>query len=283
MKNFSIFTAGLIVLALAFSCQSETKQPEAQPPVDTPAAADTTAVAVPDFYQTAGDSLVIPTFEVAVWASPKAAADLKKRKETVIVSAFFWADPIDPKKKEMGEDGEVFVLKKDVELSGANLTARFEGLKFDKNLLKQMDGTDIHLLINVFSGRKSTDDNLLACGLVDAMASNFRNHRYVVACPLITGDTDGNALPTVPFALPDDGSQPNGPLPIVVDCSEKGEISFAGTPVATVDELKPLLKEALLALRKQGSKTTPEIQTAGCLMGMQGAIRDMYEELKSEK
>lgn len=245
--------------------------------------ADTSCADVSALYQTVGDSLVLPTFEVEVGLSPKAMADLKKRKETIIVAAYFHAYPNDPKEKAKGMDGEIAVLNKNIELSGDDRIARFEGLKFHKDLLKQMEDQDVQLLINVYSGRKSTGDNLLACGLVDAKASQFRNHRYLVACPLIT-ESAGTSIPsTIPFALPDEGTMPTNALPIVVDCSERGELSFAGNPVATVEELRPLLREALLAWRGQGYKTVPDIQTSGCLMGMQGAVRDVYEAVKAEQ
>ncbi|MBI1224370.1 MAG: hypothetical protein GC192_03955 [Bacteroidetes bacterium] len=251
------------------------------PAVPTVEGDETTDVS--DIFEAKGDSLVIPTFEVEVMKSPKAAADMKKRNETVIVSAMFYGEPLDPKEKAKGEDGQISVLNKDLELTGTGRIARFEGLKFHKNLLKKIEGGDINLLINVYSGRKSSEDNLLACGLVDAKASNFGDHRYLVACPLITESPDGYVPMTVPFALPDTGSKPTSELPIVVDCNERGEIFFAGATLKDMDGLKTVLREALLGLRKQGVKAVPEIKTAGCLMGMQGAIRDVYEELKIEK
>lgn len=233
-----------------------------------------------DLYEVQGDSLVFPPFEIEVLESAKAAAAMKKKKETVIVFAGFAGDPINP--KDADEIGEMAILNKEIELTGTSRIARFEGLKFSKKQLDRLKDKDIRLLINVYSGRKSSEDNLLSCGIVDAKASNFRYHRFLVGCPLITEDPTGNTPLTVAFALPDDGSTPAAALPLVVDCTERGEISLAGAPMKDMDELKANLKNTVAYLLKHGYKTMPEIKTSGCMMGMQGAIRDMYEELKNE-
>ncbi len=289
MRKLSLWLAGFLVGSLVFSCNNTNTQTAAESVnIDTLVTAteefpnDTPGMDVSGLYQPLGDSLVLPAFEVEVWLSPEAAADLKKRNETIIVAAYFHAYPSDPEEQAKGMDGEIAVADKLIELSGSDRIARFEGLKFHQDLLNQMEDKDVQLLINVYSGRKSTDDNLLACGIVDAKASQIGDHRYRVACPLITESMDHPGSSTIAFALPEDGAKPTTDLPLVVDCSERGEISFAGTPVATVEELIPLLREALLAWRAQGNKTIPEIKTSGCLMGMQGAVRDVYEMLKTE-
>lgn len=245
-------------------------------PIEEPSDVD-----LSELYEMVGDSVVIPAFEVEVWETAKAAADMKKRKETVIVSAMFSGFPIH--EKDASEVGTLDFLAKDMELSGTNRIARFEGLKFHKSVLDKLKDKDITLLINVFSGRKSSEDNLLNCGIVDAKASTFKNRRFLVNCHLISESTESNTSQTLAFALPEKGTATTEKLPLLVDCSEKGEISLAGILVKDLDELKTMLRASLDNLKRLGFKTTPEIQTSGCLMGMQGAVRDVYEEVKNEK
>lgn len=278
MRNFSFVLAGLFVLAF-ISCQQKKQVPVTQK--TAPATEDSTMVDVSDLYQTAGDSLVIPTFEIEVRHSAKAASTMLKKKETIIVSANFYGEPTDA--KDADEVGELGLAEKDIELTGSNRIARFEGLKFSQKELDKLKDKDIRLLINVYSGRKSSKDNLLTCNLVDAPASQFGGKRYSVGCTLIEESTDNASMPPVAsFALPEAGAKPNGALPLVVDCSERGEISFAGQPAKDMDELKSILRTAITDLLKTGYKSIPEISTDGCLMGMQGSVRDMYEELKMD-
>ncbi|MCF8248130.1 MAG: hypothetical protein K9J37_23215 [Saprospiraceae bacterium] len=243
-------------------------------------ATDAASTDASDIYEVDGDSLVIPTFEIEVLESAKAAATMQKKKETVIVFAGFAGEPINP--KDADEIGEFAILNKEIELTGRNRIARFEGLKFSKKQLDKLKDKDIRLLINVYSGRKASKDNLLSCNLVDAVASQFGGKRYSLGCALIEESPDGSLPPVASFALPADGSKSTAPLPLVVDCTEKGEISFAGIPVKDMDELKSTLRKSVSFLLKSGAKAMPEIQTQGCMMGMQGTIRDTYEELKNE-
>jgi hypothetical protein len=238
--------------------------------------------ALMDIYQAAGDSLVIPTFEIEVSNSPQSGKTLAKKKETIIVSAMFYGLPLDPNEKAKGEDGFLSFGNKEIELTGNSRVARFEGLKFSKKQLALAESKDIDLLINIYSGRKSSENNLLNCGILDMKASAFANKRFVLGCQLIDETEQGTlgtaGFPIATYALGENGAQPA----LLVECSEKGEISFAGQPMKDLDALKAALRPVLAEKIKNGAKELPEIETAGCMMGNSGAIRDMYEALKTE-
>ncbi|MBK7939668.1 MAG: DUF3298 domain-containing protein [Lewinellaceae bacterium] len=239
-------------------------------------------------YKVQGTNLVIPTFEIEVNNSATTGNTLAKKKETVIVSAMFWAVPKDPNEKAKGDDGFISVLNKDIELSGDNRIARFEGLTFNKNLLEKMEDQDVRLLINIFSGRKSSRDNLLDCGILDMKASQFANKRFVLGCKLIGERTRSGAgtsgFPEACYALPESGAAPRQRLPFLVDCSENGNMQFAGRPVKSYEDLVATLRPLLKGMIKQGVKPAdlPGIETAGCMMGNSSAIRDYYDEMKAE-
>jgi len=143
-----------------------------------------------NLYKMEGDEFVIPTFEIEVSNSLKANETLSKQKETIIVSAFFYGDPTN--EKDLDEVGQMPIINKEIELTGDNRIARFEGLKFSKATYEKLADKDIRVLINVYSGRKSSDNNLLDCGIMEDKASKFRNKRFTLGCKLIEEPAQNN-------------------------------------------------------------------------------------------
>ena len=232
-------------------------------------------------YEMEGNLVVIPTFEIEVRTSGKASQLLQKKKETIIVAAMFYGFPAN--QKDGDETGQVFLFNKDIELIGNQRLARFEGLKFPKTELDKLKDKDFRMLINVYSGRKSSEDNLLSCGLAEVPASQFGGKRYSIQCNLIEESPNANDGPTICYALPNRGEAVPAVLPISIDCNERGEIFWLGHPVKDMDELiGTWLRPVLEDLKKNGANQLPEIQANDCMMGTSGVIRDEYEVLKNQ-
>lgn len=260
---------GMAIISMLSSCKNAPNQ--ANTSTETELAAPYTAD---------GDQVVIPTFEIEVSSSEAAAKTLGNQKETIIVAAYFSGTPSD--EKDMDEMGMLPVLNKEIELSGGQRVARFDGLKFPRTIYEKLKDKDIELLINVFSGRKSSEDNLLDCGLLQITASQLKDKRFTLGCKLIeepAGSADG---PIACYALPEAGSAPDALPSLLVECSERGEISFAGNPVADFEALKSVLRAALVDWKKNGGTAMPGITVSGCMMGASGEIRTLYEELVAE-
>ena len=132
------------------------------------------------------DSVVIPAFEIELKLSEKAEAKLKNDNETIIVAAYFSATPNENLLDEDG-DGIYAFLTYTIELSDKRL-ARLENLKFPKNIYDLMDDKDIVVQINVYSGRKSSEYNLLDCTAPGAPISEFKGKRHIVTGKLIYGE-----------------------------------------------------------------------------------------------
>lgn len=240
---------------------------------------------VPDFYKVEGDSIVIPTFEIEVSNSTKAGRTLSNRKETVIVSAMFNGEPLNAQDRD--EIGMMPVLDKNMELTGNNRVARFEGLKFSRKQLDKLADKDINLLINVYSGRRTSEDNLIDCGILQMQASGFANKRFVIGCKLIgetnAGNSGDSGYPQACYTLLSSGSTAAGGRgALLVGCDEQGNMQFAGRPMQDYETLKAALRPVLLHLMHAGEKKLPGIETEGCMTGNSGAIRDMYESLIAE-
>ena len=137
-----------------------------------------------------GDSVLIPSFEIEILLNEKAEAKLKKENESVIVMAYFNGDPIEeiPEKymDKVEMDG-LLLLASSIELTDKRI-ATFENLKFSKELYDLLANKEIQLLINVYSGRKSSDLNLLQCEILQDSLSNVIGKKITLKGELIYSD-----------------------------------------------------------------------------------------------
>jgi len=139
------------------------------------------------YFKPDGDSLIVPAFEIEVHLSQKAEAKLSKENETIIVSASFIGIPKDTTSTAFLESGETGIAGKDIEIRNGSI-AKFENIKFSKSLYDSLSDKDIQLLINVFSGRHSSTDNLLDCGIIEDKLSKVQGKKFKIDCKLIYGE-----------------------------------------------------------------------------------------------
>ena len=64
-------------------------------------------------------------------------------------------------------------------------TAKFSGLNLNTDALAQIDSQGPHILMSVFSGRKSMKDNLLHCDDYAGSFESIRGRTIVIRCRLI--------------------------------------------------------------------------------------------------
>lgn len=67
--------------------------------------------------------------------------------------------------KEYVKNGEFAIGSREKELRSERV-AKFEGIRFSKILYDSLVPKSMVVLINVYSGRRSTDVNLLDCGIL---------------------------------------------------------------------------------------------------------------------
>jgi hypothetical protein len=126
-----------------------------------------------------------PDFAVQVSLSPKAAARLARPKETIVISVDFYGDANARGRRRENEIGQIVLAptQKD-EIAGAGV-ARFHGPRYDKTLLSDVDANGMQVLINVFSGRHSSPDNLLDCDIFQDKVSIAAKATIPIRCKLI--------------------------------------------------------------------------------------------------
>ena len=140
-----------------------------------------------------GDLVEVPYFEIELKLSEKAEEKLKTDNETVIVMAYFTyfqKDKIYPEKYQdkVDSNGELILLSYPIELTDKRL-AKFENVKFSKDLYDLFgENKDIDLLINVYSGRKSSEYNLLDCDILQNSMSEIKGKKFTIKGKLIYND-----------------------------------------------------------------------------------------------
>jgi hypothetical protein len=179
----------LLILSFLFSCTSVGEQKnnsgkDKDSGKNSFDRRDTVALSNIGYYKTEGDSLIIPPFEIEVNLTEKANKKINNDKETIIVSAYFSGQPTDTTTKEYLENGEISITASERELSNGRV-ARFEGVKFSRLLYNSLADKDIQLLINIYSGRKSTNVNLLNCDILQDRMSNIKNKKFTIKGKLI--------------------------------------------------------------------------------------------------
>jgi len=139
------------------------------------------------YYEIDHDSLIIPSFEIEVEPSQNADKKLKDDKETIIVKAIFTGKPKDTTSNEYIEkpwDREVFLTSHQIELTNIRI-ARFEGVKFSRAKYDSLADKDIRVFINIYSGRKSSQSNLLDGGVLQNKMSKVKGKRFPMKVKLI--------------------------------------------------------------------------------------------------
>lgn len=136
------------------------------------------------YYKIEGDSLIIPKFEIEVNLNKKAESKIITDSETIIVRAKFIGIPKDTTKLEFLKFGSIQVTEKNIELV-KNRIAKFKDIKISKSAYESLSEKDIVLIINIFTGRKSSKYNLIHCDLLQDNMSKIKNKRFIIKGSLI--------------------------------------------------------------------------------------------------
>jgi hypothetical protein len=124
-------------------------------------------------------------FDVQVTLSEKAKVRLTASKETIIVAGYLVGDPKkQAAKKYIDEMGQVSLGTIKTEIQPGQV-AHFGEVKMKKDALAQIDDNGPQLLINVYSGRKSSKDNLVDCGIYEGALKPVEGTTIPISCKLI--------------------------------------------------------------------------------------------------
>ena len=125
-------------------------------------------------------------FRVNVQLSEAASKKLIDSKETIIVAGYFTGHP-----KQGTEVRYLDIKSGDVVLGDVKQeiapgeTAIFDQLNLNPDALAKIDSQEPHILMNVYSGRRSSKNNLLDCDYYDGSFESVRGRTIVIRCQLI--------------------------------------------------------------------------------------------------
>lgn len=172
----------ILATVLAAACQRSAAPPAPAATSATPAAPPASVVST-----AASDA-----FAVEVSLSAAAQARLTQGKESIIVSADYLGSPTAAAQAQNvpgSHDPWFSVYRKQIELPGAAGTAQFPAVTLDPAKLAWIDTPDApQVNINVYSGRKSSPDNLLACDMFQDTLAVAARAPVKIACRLIGKD-----------------------------------------------------------------------------------------------
>ena len=125
-------------------------------------------------------------FSVKVQLSDAATKKLIDSKETIIIAGDFTGHP-----KQGTQTRYLDIKSGDVVLGGVKQeirpgqTAIFDQPNLNPDALAQIDSQSPHILMDVYSGRRSSKNNLLGCDVYDGSFESIRGRTIVIRCQLI--------------------------------------------------------------------------------------------------
>lgn len=122
---------------------------------------------------------------VQISLSRRAAAKLAATSEAMIVSASYYGNPIPTAEKEADEIGQIDLGTENVEAPGKGGTVYVTGTKVNRDHLRWLKGP-VLLNVNVYSARRSSPDNILACDFFDGELDHAVREPLSLHCSLIT-------------------------------------------------------------------------------------------------
>jgi len=124
-------------------------------------------------------------FDVDVSLSARAAAELAARHEKINVWAAWYGMATEAAAKHADEMGQIDFGSETVLVSGAGGRAHLTGQHVTIEHLDWVQDRTVTVLVNVYSARLSSQDNLLDCGLFEDSVAASRAKPIEIACKLI--------------------------------------------------------------------------------------------------
>ncbi|MBZ0088314.1 MAG: hypothetical protein K8F33_09485 [Thermomonas sp.] len=132
-----------------------------------------------------GDAASPYAFSVDITLSPPAAQQLSRHRETIKLAAFYYGLPKPGLPEGIdNEMGQVFLGETELEIPGADGRADFDGKGVQTSRLRYIEG-EPQINLNVYSGRRSSEDNLLDCDFFEDAVRVAHAAPLKIHCKLI--------------------------------------------------------------------------------------------------
>jgi hypothetical protein len=135
-------------------------------------------------------------FDVQLTLTPRAADKLVSTSERVIVAGMFWGAPNAAAMPAADAMGQIPLGEDFLEVAPRSATVTVPAASFDPAQLPNVEGAP-QVLVNVYSARKTHEDNLLSCGIYEGPVAMAQKQAVDIQCDLIY-DENGDPLPPPP-------------------------------------------------------------------------------------
>src|SRR5690606_13496257 len=133
-------------------------------------------------------------FEIKLTLSGKPAARLKSSHDTITVLASYYGEPTHEGENHTDEMGMVDLGKESFELPGQPGIVHITGKNAGGAKLKWVKGQP-GVNVNLYTSRKSSDQNLIECDLIDGAVAQVQAKPITVNCFLIGEPLESKSFP----------------------------------------------------------------------------------------
>lgn len=127
----------------------------------------------------------VPSFDVNVTLSPTASKHLKNTKETIIISTELFGMPTKKHEDMASSEGRINLGYERTEINSSG-TYKLSNLIIDGDYLPWIKSSDYYLNINVSSGRRSSEYNMLNCNFFEDHIGIAVKNEIQIKCKLLT-------------------------------------------------------------------------------------------------
>lgn len=134
-------------------------------------------------------------FDLNLTLTTRAAEQLARTGERVIVNSMYYGLPTSDDAPGVDREGmETRLGSNEIEVAPESAAVKVTGEGFDPTYLTSVKG-DPEVLINVYSARKTHENNMLSCGIYQGPISMAQKKPVDINCDLIEGlSEDGDVI-----------------------------------------------------------------------------------------
>lgn len=134
-------------------------------------------------------------FDVNLTLTARAAERLAATDERVIVDAMYYGLPVSDDAPGLNPEGmEIPLGASPSEVAPESAVVKVSGEGFDATYIKSVKG-EPEVLVNVYSARKTHENNLLSCGIYQGPVAMAQKKPVDIQCDLIDGlNEDGDVV-----------------------------------------------------------------------------------------
>lgn len=135
------------------------------------------------------------SFEVNLTLTQRAAEMLASRDEVVNIAAMYFGEPVSETAPGVDKHGmEIALGRDDIEVAPRSALVTAPGTGFDPTYIASVQG-EPEVSVNVYSARKTHENNLLDCGIYEGPVAMARKKPVEIKCDLIDGlNEDGDLV-----------------------------------------------------------------------------------------